>query len=240
MWKLYKDTVHNERYLYKFLSETNLQKFLSSGEIWFSLAREYGDRMECTTINDFSNGKLNIRKIQERQKKYLISCWHSATKEVLSMWDTYVDAPEKRRKVALRFLKTDLIELMKQSNSSPTNSKTSIHGRVLYKNIIGKSKTALEGKRMKYFSFRKEYAFRYEKEYRFVISLSKASQQKGWGCKIGNTNDLSFEILVNPLLKKDDYIKTKQKLLKGTHKGKVTESSLAKWLLPESDLWDKK
>jgi hypothetical protein len=238
MWKLYKDTVHNEKYLYKFLSEANLQKFLSSGEIWFSLAREFGDRMECTTIDDFSNGKLDIKTIQQRQNKYLISCWHSATKEVLSMWDTYVDAPENRRKVALRFLKTNLIQLVKQSKYLPANSKSSIHGRVLYKNIIGKNKTSLQEKRLKHFPFRKEYAFRYEKEYRFVIQLNKSFQQKGWGCQIGDANDLSFEILVNPLLKKDDYIKTKQKLLKGTHKGKVTESSLAKWLLPESDLWD--
>ncbi len=238
MWKLYKDTVHNEKYLYKFLSEENLQKFLNNGEIWFSLAREFGDKMECTTIDDFTNGKLNIKKIQERQNKYLISCWHAATKEVLSMWDTYVDTPEKRRKVALRFLKSDLIQFIKQSSNLPPNTKSSIHGKVIYKNIIGKSKSSLQKKRIQYFSFRKEYAFRYEKEYRFVIALSRPFEQKGWSLKIGNENQLLFKILINPLLKKAEYQKTKQKLLNSPQGDKVTESSLIKWLQPESNLWD--
>jgi hypothetical protein len=236
-WEHYTIKRINDRYLYRFVSETNLEKFLKTGHLWMSRADTFGDKMECVTINDLRLKRPPIHDIEKRKQKHLISCWHLATNESLAMWDSYVSEITKRRTVAIRFERKKLIDIVTNSvaNNLPKYTAKTILGPVRYKNLLRNSSELADSDKVKYVAFRKEYDFNYENEFRFVIQHKKEYHDKGYNYYLGNPQDLPFQILINPLLDKADYIKTKEQITKGKFKNNFNESSLTKWLKPE--LW---
>lgn len=237
-WNTYNVEKVKGKYLFKFLSEKNLERFLLSGDIWFSRADAFGDKMECVTINDLKSDKPNLKAIEKRKKKFLISCWHEATKETLAFWDSYAETSDKRKIVAIRFKREKLINLIGSNlfkNVLPVSSSGLIHGKVKYRNLLGVKPSSLNNQKVKYSVFRKESVFKYEREYRFVIQLTSDFEKDGYGYNIGNWQSIPFSILVNPLLKKDEYIVQINKIKQGIYGKKFKESTLTKWLKPE--LW---
>ncbi|MDB5211145.1 MAG: hypothetical protein JWQ30_1972, partial [Sediminibacterium sp.] len=175
MWKSYHTDKMTGRYLYKFLSLNRLEYFLQHGAIWFSRADQFADKMECVHINDLLAEKPDFAKIESRKKMYLISCWYNADHESLALWDTYATEPAKRRTVAIRFERKQLVQLFKNTfyGYSSYFKNSFWHGGVVYRNLVNADLQSLNGAAMKHPSFRKEAAFSYEKEYRFVMELHK-------------------------------------------------------------------
>jgi hypothetical protein len=237
-WKLYNVKKLKGKYLLKFLSFENTNKFLQTGNLWFARADKFGDKMECVSIRDLKLASPPIEEIEKRKRKHLISCWHLSTNESLAMWDTYVAEINKRRVLAVRF-DTDLLlkRVVNQPNKPIISGgiKKLIAGKVHYKNLLKGSKELSNADMVTYVAFRKEYVFKYESEFRFVIQLKNEFDEEGLNYNIGEVSDLPFKILVNPLLESAEYLRIKEKLLSGPYKDKVEESSLAKWLKPE--LW---
>lgn len=237
-WKVYNTEDINSKYLYKFLSERHLLRFLQTGNIWFSRSDKFGDRMECVMIKDLLKTPPDFKEIEARKQKHLISCFHEGNKETLAFWDTYAKIDEDRRKFALRFDREDLIKKIVSNketlNCMPSLSRL-VHGKVRYMNLIGASNKKLEAKTIKYTAFRKEYVFAYEREYRFDITLKNQTNDLGININIGNPEVLDFAILVNPLLESMDYMNCIAKINEFGFNDKYEESTLAKWLKPE--LW---
>ena len=94
-WEDYNVTNVKGKYLYKFLSEKQLALFLETGNLWFSRADKFGDKMECVMISDLRATKPDFKKIESRKKRHLISCFHEATIETLAFWDTYAKTEEE-------------------------------------------------------------------------------------------------------------------------------------------------
>ena len=237
-WEHFHSNDLKEKYLYRFLSNGNLEKFLQTGNIWMARADTFGDKMECVNLKDLTKDKPPIAEIEERKKKHLISCWHLATNESLAMWDTYVSDINKRRVLAIRFDTKTLISKVESQlhfNSLPNEAFKLIAGTVQYKNLLRNSKELSDADRVRYVAFRKEYVFKYENEFRFVIQGQNRFATLGIDFHLGKPQDLSFSILVNPLLEKEEYVKTRAKILDGQFANKFTESTLTKWLKPE--LW---
>jgi hypothetical protein len=238
-WQSYNTGNIKGKYLFRFLSEERLKQFLNTGDLWFSRSDKFGDKMECVRLRDLiAHPKPNFNAIKNRKQKHLICCFHESTKESLALWDTHFTKIHERRKYALMFERNQLVHLVKKSDLPIQSSITPIgltHGKVRYKTLIGNSQKELLKKTIKYVAFRKESAFAYEREYRFVILLKDKCSDEGIAYNIGLPNNMPFKILVNPLLKKEEYSQSIKKLdeLKITHK--FQESTLAKWLKP--DLW---
>jgi len=233
-WEAYDANGVEGKYLFKFLSEDNLQRFLKTGNIWFARSDKFGDKMECLSINDFTGTSFRIPDIKVRQKKHLISCFHVSTHESLAFWDTYAKTDKERRKYALRFVKNDFINLIKESTSpTPANLKKSIYGNVKYKNLISADAGKLLKVKMKYPSFRKDAVFSYEKEFRFVLQLNSESATEGFNFYIGDPHKISFHILVNPLLTMTDFKTSLRFVLSSGFKDKFGLSKLTKWVKPE-------
>ncbi|RIV42469.1 DUF2971 domain-containing protein [Flagellimonas pelagia] len=233
-WKAYNTSNPKSKYLLRFLSEEKLNLFLKSGSIWFPRAIDFGDPLECITAHDLKSYGIDFKKVDSRKKKYLVSCWHEATYESVAMWDTYSVSKEGRRRYAIRFKKDQLIQYVTSTSSSKyPNIKIDefMHGSVRYKNMITQSPDLSQQNLMKRSVFRKEYAFKYEKEFRFVIRLHNEAE-KGFALKIGNIDNLQFDILVNPLLPDNEYIEAKDSAPAITYKNKVIDSRLAKWFKP--------
>lgn len=237
-WKPYNTENNKSRFLYKFLSERNLIRFLQTGSIWFSRSDKFGDKMECVMIKDLFKSPPDFKEIEARKRRHFISCFHEGNKETLAFWDTYAKTDEERRKYAIRFNREDLISKItsnKQDLASFQNISHLVHGRVKYKNLIGASNQKLESKTVKYTAFRKEYVFAYEREYRFDIALKEESSDLGINIHVGNPELIDFSISVNPLLESIDYIDCVSTIDQVGFSGKFQESALAKWLKPE--LW---
>jgi|SRR5665647_260330 len=237
-WKHYNTENIKSRYLFKFLSEKHLMMFLETGNIWFSRSDKFGDKMECVMIKDLQKPIPDFKEIEYRKRRHLISCFHEGNKETLAFWDSYTKTDEDRRKYALRLNRQDLVKLIESSSledSSIPIISNLVHGKVKYKNLIGANITKLEGKKVKYPAFRKEYVFAYEKEYRFDIILQQESKIIGYNLKIGDTMDIDFSIFVNPLLENQDYISCLKKIRQSKFENKLKLSTLTKWLKPE--LW---
>lgn len=237
-WKTYNTKDTKEKFLFKFVPISRLKSFLSDGEVWFSRADQFGDKMECVRIDDIATAKLDYTKIEERKRKFLISCWHLADKESLAFWDTYSDNILDRKNIAIRFKREVLIYAL--NNYFHRNDKFYyetqwIHGRVQYKNMVNRKVDSLNMSRLKFPAFRKEKAFSYENEYRFVIEQRDEHLDKGFGYFIGDPTRLSFDILINPLLKKEDFSAMKNRVIDLGFEKNIKDSILTKWLRP--DLW---
>jgi hypothetical protein len=235
-WKSYHSKNLKEKYLLKFLSGENLINFLNSGSIWFSRSDIFGDKMECVRIIDLKQVKPDFEKIESRKKRFLISCWHLADKETLALWDTYTDTIEKRRTFAIRFKKIELVQLV-NDNFFPNNSfyylTEFVHGKILYKDLINIKRELLNNKVIKYPAFRKESVFKYENEYRFAIRMQQPFLNDGFSYNLGIPNKLPFEILINPLLKKEEHAELKSQIEQMGFGKNLKQSDLAKWLQPE-------
>ena len=164
-WKTYNTKEIRSKHLYKFISEANLLKFLETGNIWFSRSDKFGDKMECVGINDLIKDRPNFRKIEDRKKRHLISCFHVGNKETLAFWDTFSDSESNRRKYAIRFNREYFVKLVESTKIADTlipKIEKIVHGKVKYKNLINVEKTELSKKKVKYLAFRKEFVFAYE------------------------------------------------------------------------------
>lgn len=237
-WITYNTENIKSRYLFKFLSEQNLFRFLESGNIWFARSDKFGDKMECVTIRDLKKPVPDFTEIESRKRKHLISCFHEGNKETLAFWDTYAKTDDDRRKYALRFNREDFIQRIESLQSvNPIQQTVSrlVHGKVKYKNLIGKKPEKLTSKKVAYPSFRKEYVFAYEREYRFDILLKKETESEGFNFHIGRPMNIPFAIYVNPLLENKDYMHCLDRINESEFKVKYKMSSLTKWLKPE--LW---
>lgn len=231
-WQDYNSNKKRGRYLIKFLSETNLNRFLKTGDIWFSRADDFGDKMECVTINDLLKEKFPFEELIQRKRRHLISCWHNVGRESISMWDTSYPSPDKRRVYALKFETTELIEHVRFSDFG-FNTKEKLYGSVIYKNLLRDKKELEVDRRVRRAVFRKEYSFNYEQEFRFVARGKNAFNSEGYGLHIGNPENLNYQIMINPLLKKDEYNQLFENLsLNEIGQQKYKESELVHWLKP--------
>jgi hypothetical protein len=237
-WETYNIEKLISPYLFKFTEETFLLDFLETGNIWFSRADKFGDKMECVTINDLLSERPDFEKIEGRKRKHLISCFHEGTKETLAFWDTYSKTEKNRRKYSLRFKRDDFINRIEEGSMPIVNDlevSKLIHGKVKYKNLIGVNPSKLQESKVRFAAFRKEYVFAYEREYRFDIISTNEINQLGISLNIGLPKEIDFNILVNPLLDIEEYKKCIQLIEKNEFYGKFKQSDLAKWLKPE--LW---
>lgn len=233
-WKDYNPKRTRGKYLIKFLSEEFLFKFLETGNIWFSRADQFGDKMECVTIDDLEEKSFPFKKITDRKQKYLISCWHNVDNESLAMWDTSFDSFDKRRVYAIKFELNELIGLFNSSNV-PILTSENLFGNAVYQDLKNKGSIS-KNKRIRNAAFRKENAFEYEKEFRFILKLKSKFNTEGQNINIGNPQDLKFTIMVNPLLKKRvfnyyEYILKNDPIAKI----KLRHSELVNWLKP--NIW---
>jgi len=223
------------KYLYKFLSKKHLELFLNSGSIWFSRADKFGDKLECVTIQDLKKEKIDIKKVKQIQRQHLIACFHEATNETLAFWDTYSQNEDERRVFALKFQLDEFCKKIIDANI-PIEShkiKKRIHGKVIYKNLLSTKKETLEEKKVKYISLRKEYAFKYEREYRFVIKTKDQFDENGINIHLGNITTQVFEILVNPLLENEPYFKLLDYLKEKDVFDKFSLTKITKFFKPE-------
>lgn len=238
-WTPYNIDKIKGRYLYRFMSEKNLLRFLYTGDLWFPRSDVFGDKMECVRLSDIlKKPRPDFEKIEIRKRQHLICCFHESTKESIALWDTYFVRGHDRRNYAIKFRRTELVNLIEKLTRTldlPHEVIALTHGKVKYKTLIGISDDKLTQKKIAHVAFRKEYSFSYEREYRFDILLSDCCKELGFNFKLGNPNELPFEILVNPLLESSAYKKSIMKLKQFGFDRNFQESALAKWLKPE--LW---
>ncbi|MDR6966269.1 hypothetical protein J2X31_000262 [Flavobacterium arsenatis] len=229
-WEPYHTKDIKEEYLIKFVPLSRLKDFLKSGEIWFSRADKFGDKLECIRISDFENKSLNHNDLKKRQKKILVSCWHLADIESVAMWDTYSNKTADRKNIAIRFKRKYLIELIEINLTNKFKILPElIHGKVQYRNLINYKEQRISKTQVKHSVFRKENAFNYEKEYRLVIKYEDSYIDEGYGYKIGKTEDLTFDILINPLLKNELASEVRNKIKELGFSKNIKESQLNLW-----------
>jgi len=235
-WKTYHTVNLTEEFLFKFVPIYRLKDFVNSGNIWFSRADKFGDKMECIIIPDLQNPPINYTKILNRKKKTLISCWHLANRESVAMWDTYSSRKKDRKNIAIRFRREDLIKAFTESldlNEAVVSQNELIHGKIQYKDLIDSNTNKLNKSTVKYAAFRKEKAFSYELEYRFTIKSKKLFLLDGQGYLLGKTKDLKFDILINPLLKKAEFRKLETEISNMGYSDRIQNSVLKEWFMPD-------
>jgi len=235
-WKRYNAIDLKERYLYKFIQKDFLFLFLGTKNIWFSRADEFGDKLECVLAMELLQGKPDYGKIVERKEKFLISCWHLANNESLALWDKYVNDKSKRRIAAIRFERSHLVERMNDSinhNDRFHYTRTFKHGAIKYKDLLSIKPSTFDALLVKYPEFRKEKAFAYENEYRFVIGLENKYYEKGFPYHLLEPPSISFDILINPLLEAAEYNLIKEEIHNKGYGNHLKDSALNRWLHPE-------
>lgn len=238
------DTYHTtdltEKYLYRFLSKEFLFEYLEKKAIWFSRGDGFGDKMECVMLKDLLVERPDFTDLERRKKTFLISCWHLANNESLALWDTYVKSKEQRRVAAIRFSRKDLARHFYDGilmNGHGFNYRARwMQGSVQYRNLTTMRKPQdVEEAVVKYSVFRKEYAFRYESEYRFVLQLPEPYSKKGFLFRLPEPPRVKFDVLVNPMLDADEYVALREEVKDRGYGEYLKESHLNRWLHP--DLW---
>lgn len=197
-WRKIPNQKTPKSFLIKFLTEEHLFDFLDTGNIWFSRSDKFGDKMECVTINDLNKDPFPIDELTLRKQKRLISCWHNAEEESISMWDASYETFEKRRVYAIKFQYKHLVNYLKICD--PIQGVCDlVYGKAIYQSLLNPNK---HDNRIEISAFRKEKAFQYESEFRFVLLMADKFSEAGMNIKIGDVEQIDFSIMVNPLLKK--------------------------------------
>jgi hypothetical protein len=185
--------------------------------------------------------KLDLQKIENRSKRFPISCWHAANRESLVLWDSYANCEEERRKVAIRFVRKNLVYYVCdndiKNNYSFYGTPGFLHGGVVYKNLMTEDLKELSKSGVREPSFRKELAFKYENEYRFVIEQKQEAVEPGYGYWLDDMQRLQFRIIVNPLLDNPEYIKVHERIVELGFRNFLEFSPLTRWLKPQ--IWAK-
>ncbi len=109
------------------------------------------------------------------------------------------------------------------------------HGKIAYKTLIGADTKTLIDQTVTQLAFRKEAAFKYENEYRFVTEQPHPFSYAGYNCTIDKARNLPFNIIINPLLNRDQYFPIKKQIEELGFIDKLVISDLAQWL--HLDLW---
>jgi hypothetical protein len=235
IWTRYHVDHLSGKYLYRFLQEEFLFEFLEKKAIWFSRADCFDDKMECALLTEIS-GKYNHDKIVERQRRHLVSCWHLATHESYALWNSYAKMSNDRRVAAIRFRMADLVRSVEESvfqNEKFHQSRRFIHGAINYMDLLGPRAASDRKNLVKYPAFRKEQAFSFENEYRFVVRLTTPYKPKGflYGL-VTNMPLLHFHVILNPLLDKEECQRLKEKLAAKGYGQYWAETDLRRWLQP--------
>ncbi|HLO55479.1 MAG TPA: hypothetical protein VK169_14390 [Saprospiraceae bacterium] len=233
-WESYNVAKIRGKYLYRFMSKERLEQFLNSGNLWFSRADLFGDKMECFRLSDISGKSFDYDSILSRKKKHLICCFHEGNNESLAMWDTYFRKDKDRRNFSIRFNRAELVNLIESKNKIridiPEDTQSLIHGKVLYRSLVGLAPEKVQTKTVKHVAFRKEASFSYEREYRFDIRVCSDFAENGHSLTLDNVYTLNFDILVNPLLNQPQYKKERKYVKSLGFESKLSDSELAKWL----------
>ncbi len=233
-WEEYNVARIKGNYLFRFMSKERLKQFLKSGNLWFSRADMFGDKMECFRLSDISGKSFDHDSILSRKKKHLICCFHEGNNESLAMWDTYFRKNKDRRNFSLRFNRAELVKLIESKNKIdgeiPKDTQGLIHGKVIYKTLVGLEPEKVQKKTVKHVAFRKEASFSFEREYRFDIRVCNEFVENGHSVALGDVNTLNFDILINPLLNHKQYISAKKFVKSLSFEAKLSDSELAKWL----------
>jgi hypothetical protein len=195
--------------------------------------------MECARIADLLDPSGNDRN-EDRKKRYLVSCWNLADHESMALWNQFHASGQERRKVAIRFKRSELLYLV-NSNYFPNQRyyyKTKYHyGKVIYFRLAGANAESLEKAKILFPFFRKEKAFEFEREFRFVIEFhpDNRSGPIGDGYWLGEAQFLDFEIIINPTLSTDDQFKTQQAIKDLGFGEKIKKSDLQNWVKQQLD-----
>lgn len=237
MWKTYHTKNITESYLFRFLTIHHLSDFLKTGNIWFARADQFLDQMECAYVEDLINA-LDTSRINARKRRFLVSCWSVSDHESIGLWNQFHAKGHERRTVAIRFKREYLIKLVKELFHANHRfyHRTNFHlGKVSYRQLAGATPELLEKARISYPFFRKEQAFDFEREFRFVVEFHKEDNEapKGFGYRIGKPNHLEFEILINPLLNKAEHLEIEEIIQSLGFKNKLMDSALRNWFKQE-------
>lgn len=234
IWTTYHTEKITAKYLYRFLTLDYLRDFLKTGSIYFARADRFLDNKECAQIDDFLHPDGQAL-IEARKKMHLVSCWNLGDTESFAMWNQNHSTGEEMRVVALRFKVRYLTQCFLTS-MSPTFHfyyLTEFYmGKVSYFPLAGAGPESLQKSKVLYPMFRKDQAFSFENEFRFVIKYHKDSKEAPMEYRfwLNYPYLLDFDILVSPFLNQnqsDEILAVANEFKLGD---RVKTSSLKDWI----------
>ena len=214
-----------------FFSRMDKMEDMNEGISLNQLLLKYGADVErMKAKNNKENSKSTEMPLENRQKKYFISCWLIHHRESVAMWNTYSD----ENGIALKFKASDLITTISE-NTIKTNQnekmKTLYHGRIAYKDFFNPVDRRNLKDEVKDIGFHKDISFEHEKEYRFLIKQDthnfKEDDIPFVKMKIQKFKKLKFDLIFHPKMEpwKKENIKSVIKAL-GSKSITVKDSEL--------------
>lgn len=207
-WTTYHTKEITAKYAYRFLTLNFLIDFLKTGTVYFARADRFLDNMECAHVEDLFHPEREAL-IESRKRMHLVSCWNLGDTESVAMWNQNHASGDDRRVVAIRFKVKGLMQCFLTS-MVPTNNfyfKTEFYmGKVSYFSLAGATLDRLQKSRVLFPMFRKEIAFNFENEFRFVIKYHKDSKEAPmeYRFRLNYPYALDFDIVLSPLLNQEE------------------------------------
>lgn len=214
-----------------FFSRMDKMEDVNEGISLNQLLLKYGADVErMKAKNNKENSKRTEMPLENRQKKYFISCWLIHHRESVAMWNAYSD----ENGIALKFKASDLITAISE-NTINTNQnekmKTLYHGRIAYKDFFNPVDRRNLKDEVKIIGFHKDISFEHEKEYRFLIKQDthnfKGDEIPFVKMTIEKFKKLKFDLIFHPKMEhwKKENIKSVIKAL-GSKSITVKDSEL--------------
>jgi hypothetical protein len=258
-WDTYHTKGITSKYLYRYVSLTKLLHFLRTGSLYFTRMDSFEDGLEGIVpynitelyanlpplqdeasrnkeISEESWIELKERRINilnhiqqdllEKQKRLYVNCWYLGDSESIGMWDLY-----GKNGFMIRFERQAIQDLVKSEIESQSvkyaKDDLIVGGIIRYQDfdkVVWKEEKSL----IKYSGFRKHIAFKHEEEYRFIIHKSEIVEG-GIEYKLGEINDLEFDLFANPKMNSFEFITNNELISRYTDK-KLKDSKLKPWL----------
>lgn len=244
--------IHEDTCLWRYFSLQKFISFLFDKSIIFSrmdsledmneaisqnqLIKQFGTSYERKKIRQQENERKKPElDINDRQKRYYVSCWVNDKRESIAMWNIYSD----KDGLAIRVKASALINLVKKERDEIFTEKINgnfnlYYGNVDYKDFLDKKERLNMKSETQIIGFHKDISFSYEKEFRFLLKFNsktdkdfKYSTQKMTKMKLVNFSDIAIELYFHPRMEswKKSNIKKLIKLM-GYNNVKIKASAL--------------
>ena len=182
MKEVYENSINWHEQLWKYFSTNRFLEFLYSSNLYFASALQFEDIFEGSVVvispehkTDPGSEEMECfeKAFYELKRLTKISCWHRANYESDAMWKLYA---LKRKGVAICTTPENISKSITPYRTKPEHGEEQLYGGAI--KYIDLSSVRLKTSTIERF-YHKHIVFKWEREFRLVISLRMAEELGG-------------------------------------------------------------
>lgn len=189
--------------LWKYLDLHKFVSLVTKKSLFFTRLDSLNDPMEGIKTKFLRehadlNKSINFdcSKIENWQSQNYVSCWFTSDRESMAMWNLYSNADSVVIKVSFDLLKKEINNSFQKFVETENN--LTIRGKSVMYHKLNPFDSSLPLQKFEFSALKKDVAYAYENEYRFLINVSSRIDNKEFYEIPLDIDLLKLEVITHP------------------------------------------